>query len=512
MNLSSFYSQYDHEKSFADVNMYQRTITPPNNNNNHGLDMKRSDPYFNGYRESSAFRGNTSMSMPHSFIPSGPSNYHQSVPSPSPPQTVFHINHQANNPSVAHQRPGSSLQRGPSPGHSVHKGNDSMTLNCHYCGGLFGTRTELRSHLFNYCTKRQFILSNGSCRECSGTFPEFVVYTSHIEVCRRSKRPDKSKTLSVVVDNEQIYFNSRSIDTTDSEASAYTLRTSPSLSSSTNTSPISVEGTLNFGGYINPDTLVSASAWWIADASETIITQGSAPISLDSKSSIYRVDYEGLLQGLLSAIQYNVKKLVIRGSSDIVSQFSNLEEIAFLRSIQTSEKEVIDYILRLLPKFQRIEFVKIPVERNHYVRMVAEDAAWKFQRHDLPMSAPLSVHKMPTTGTGAMSTFSSLNHFSSEGMSRLGPGPGHSLNSLSHSSTFTPSVPPGLFSSNTNMSWNESESNDVLSRRLMQERSMNMPMESLRGQLNPLSDPIVEMSEPKLPDWLSRSYANGPGL
>lgn len=518
----SFYSQYDHEKSLADVTMYNRAITPPNMNGNmianaHGIGadvngIRRPDQFSHGYRDHLPLNQSATRAVAANGGYSGnhithPSMMHGSIhPSPHVPLP------QHSNPSISGQRSGFPVNRGQGPGHSVHgKGNDNVTLNCHYCGGLFGTRTELRSHLFNYCTKRQFILSNGACRDCGGTFAEFLVYTSHIEVCRRSKRPDKSKPLSLVVENEPKLFSTRSVDTTDSEPSSFTMRTSPSMSSSSNTSPVSLEGTLYFGGYVNPETLASASAWWIADAAEVVIAQGSAPVNLDMNSSIYRVEYEGLLHGLLTAIQHNVKKLVVRGSSEIVNQFTSLEEIAFLRSIQTSEKDITDYILKVIPKFQRIEFVKIPLERNHYVRMIAEDASFKFQRRDLSVST--NAVKMPVT-TGHMTSFSSsVNHFPSEGPSRSGSDHSASVlhQTLSYASAMPPMAPPGLtndYSSSTSSSWYDSQGHDALIRGMLQKESPSV--ESLRTQLNPFSDPVVDMGTPKLPDWLS--YAHGSSL
>jgi ribonuclease HI len=114
---------------------------------------------------------------------------------------------------------------------------------------------------------------------------------------------------------------------------------------------------MNFDGFIN-DFSISSCGAVIYDKNYNEIWSGSLYIEENIKK-IYS-DYNGLILGLEKAIQFNIKNLVIRGSSDVV-----INQIIGNYKYKTSDiLELYNIIKKLEKNFNTIKYLYVLDEYN----------------------------------------------------------------------------------------------------------------------------------------------------
>ena len=133
--------------------------------------------------------------------------------------------------------------------------------------------------------------------------------------------------------------------------------------------------TLYFGGAIKKNSLIGGSSWWLAaqDYHEKAVATGSNSV-IQTFSSLIRLEYEGLLNGLKAAFQRGVRRLVIKGSSMItISHYSHGQVSAYLQTVYHGIDDLHVAILKLLGQFDECVLELIPHDRNYYAHKLAEN-------------------------------------------------------------------------------------------------------------------------------------------
>jgi len=139
-------------------------------------------------------------------------------------------------------------------------------------------------------------------------------------------------------------------------------------------------GVLHYGAVSQPGTAVAAASWWIADQNENILVQGSVAVQQLALTPI-RVEYEALQHGVAAALDRNITHLLIRGTSDLIkSQFASGKIFPYFRTIYHTVRDMIPTIQNSLAQLVSCSFEVIPVDKNYYVKMLAENALSTHQR------------------------------------------------------------------------------------------------------------------------------------
>ncbi len=130
---------------------------------------------------------------------------------------------------------------------------------------------------------------------------------------------------------------------------------------------------LFFGGYVQKDSLIGGSAWFLADELGNNISNGADPVH-QTFPSLIRLEYEALLNGLKAAFLKHVKILRIKGSSKmVIAHLTSNGQFPYFKSVYHFVEDLNAAIMKLLPQFFSVEFELIPPERNNFTRKLAEN-------------------------------------------------------------------------------------------------------------------------------------------
>lgn len=133
-------------------------------------------------------------------------------------------------------------------------------------------------------------------------------------------------------------------------------------------------GVLHYGAVSQPGESTAAAAWWIADQAENIIVQGSIALQQAAPAPI-RVEYEALQHGVTAALEHKITHLSIKGTSDLIKeQFSSGKVFPYFRTVYYSVRDIIPLVQNTLTQFVSVSFEVISVDKNFYVKTLAEDA------------------------------------------------------------------------------------------------------------------------------------------
>lgn len=109
-------------------------------------------------------------------------------------------------------------------------------------------------------------------------------------------------------------------------------------------------GTLYFSAFLPIDSLVGGCAWAVHDDGNVLITSGAVSVSL-TYSSILRLEYEALLNGLKAAFTKKIRRLTIKGNSQMILEhlLHGFHTFPYFQTIYHSVKDLSAAIVKLLP-------------------------------------------------------------------------------------------------------------------------------------------------------------------
>ena len=143
--------------------------------------------------------------------------------------------------------------------------------------------------------------------------------------------------------------------------------------------------TLFFGAAVKSDSLVGGCGWWIRDSSNTVVTHGSVPVQ-QPYSSLPRLEYEALLNGLIAAHVKKIRCLCVKSHCELSFLMMQGREVPGLSSVMYSLRDLNTAIAKLLPQFQSLEVELISVEQNHYSQKLAKTVIDDFLRRQEKMA------------------------------------------------------------------------------------------------------------------------------
>lgn len=134
-------------------------------------------------------------------------------------------------------------------------------------------------------------------------------------------------------------------------------------------------GTLFFSAYLPTDSLVGGCAWAVHDDSNALVVNGSVTVSL-TYSSILRLEYEALLNGLKAAFTKKIRRLTIKGNSQMILEhlMNGDHTFPYFQSIYHTVKDLSAAIVKLLPQFHSVTSELMSVEENYLVHNLAIQA------------------------------------------------------------------------------------------------------------------------------------------
>ncbi len=136
---------------------------------------------------------------------------------------------------------------------------------------------------------------------------------------------------------------------------------------------------LYFSGSIQLGSLIGGCGWWIVQK-DLVCAYGAAPV-LQTFPSLVRLEYEALLNGLQSAIRKRIRRLSIKGSSDLIltQLYSGFESLVMFQTVNYAVKDIHSAILRALKQFDFFEFELIDPAKSFYSKKLAEKAVIDYQ-------------------------------------------------------------------------------------------------------------------------------------
>ena len=136
-----------------------------------------------------------------------------------------------------------------------------------------------------------------------------------------------------------------------------------------------------FSGAVNKNYLTGGCGWWIANG-ESVVAYGCAPVK-QNFSSLLRLEYEGLLNGLQAMIRKGIRRIRINSTSDLI-----LAHLAYgvrvfqhLGSIEYTVKDLHSAILKSLKQFDYFIFELVAPAANANSTRLAEKALADHDAH-----------------------------------------------------------------------------------------------------------------------------------
>lgn len=156
--------------------------------------------------------------------------------------------------------------------------------------------------------------------------------------------------------------------------------------------------TLFFGAATKTDSLVGGCGWWIRDSCNTVVTHGSVPVQ-QPYSSLPRLEYEALLNGLIAAHVKKIRCLCIKSHCELSFLMMQGREVPGLSSVLYSVRDISTAIAKLLPQFQTLEVELINAEQNHYSQKLAKTVIDDFLRRQEKMALDKMIQLQAATET-----------------------------------------------------------------------------------------------------------------
>lgn len=131
---------------------------------------------------------------------------------------------------------------------------------------------------------------------------------------------------------------------------------------------------LYFSGITNSKSANGAYSWFIVDANNSVIGNGSKVIKQSVPSRI-SLELEGLLNGLEVALQKGLSGLVIRGCSEfIIRYFGECNELPYFSTMYRSCNDTLRSVWKLLASFRVLEYQIITEKKNYFANKLARNA------------------------------------------------------------------------------------------------------------------------------------------
>jgi ribonuclease HI len=137
------------------------------------------------------------------------------------------------------------------------------------------------------------------------------------------------------------------------------------------------EATLFFDGSAQPNPGAGGCGWVLKDHRGNVISQGGRECDIDShrRTTSNQAEYQGLIDGLEGSIAAGVRRLEVRGDSElIIKQMTG--------DYQCKSPNLIELYREakgLASRFQTISFKYIPRDENSHADSIARHHAQKLQ-------------------------------------------------------------------------------------------------------------------------------------
>ena len=135
--------------------------------------------------------------------------------------------------------------------------------------------------------------------------------------------------------------------------------------------PIEKDYTLFFCGLSMPRSLQAVCAWAVKDEnSGAILFEGAKPVDQIYPGSI-RPDYEGLLIGLMEALNRGIRRLRVVSDCELILMHMTKGEVMYCQSVYRAADDISSKVKDICKAFIDIKFHLVSREKNHVVRNLA---------------------------------------------------------------------------------------------------------------------------------------------
>jgi hypothetical protein len=133
-----------------------------------------------------------------------------------------------------------------------------------------------------------------------------------------------------------------------------------------------VVATLIISGVLQPDSLTGGCGWWVS-SKDLVIAYGATPVQQTFPSKL-GLEYEGLLNGLQSAIRKGIKHLIVKGSIDLIFALNSMNGMNYYFStINYQLKDIQTAVSKALKQFQHLELEMVRnAQETYYPMKLAE--------------------------------------------------------------------------------------------------------------------------------------------
>jgi ribonuclease HI len=208
----------------------------------------------------------------------------------------------------------------------------SRTWNCLHCSNSFSKKNKLQQHLESGVHEQK----RYSCQECEREFPGLSGLTQHLEATGHARK--ELRLMSVMLNDAQ----------------------QPRLMLTNGSSQSNFECTMYFdGSAINNPGKVGGCGWVLLDHLEREMMHDGLQFCCDNATS-NQAEYRALIGGLKAAIDEGVKRLKVKGDSELVIRQVRGEYGCHNGGLQP----LLAQVKGLLGYFQKCEFEWIPRELN----------------------------------------------------------------------------------------------------------------------------------------------------